>query len=108
MPSVFSSHEDFKDWFSNPLTNMVEGNVEMDRELVQRLHKVCGICNENLSFILLLGFATFYFAPFEMRSGEAVAPEARGNYLLLTIETTALFIQWVFVQESVSFSLLDD
>ncbi|KAI1721288.1 HSA domain-containing protein [Ditylenchus destructor] len=40
MPSVFASHEDFKDWFSNPLTNMVEGSVEMDRALVQRLHKV--------------------------------------------------------------------
>ncbi|KAI1729286.1 HSA domain-containing protein [Ditylenchus destructor] len=40
MPSVFASHEDFKDWFSNPLTNMVEGSVDMDRALVQRLHKV--------------------------------------------------------------------
>ncbi|KAI1729287.1 helicase SWR1 [Ditylenchus destructor] len=40
MPSVFASHEDFKDWFSNPLTNMVEGNYEMNRAVVQRLHKV--------------------------------------------------------------------
>lgn len=40
MPSVFSSHEDFKDWFSNPMSNMVEGNIEVDNALVQRLHKV--------------------------------------------------------------------
>ncbi|KAI1721287.1 helicase SWR1 [Ditylenchus destructor] len=40
MPSVFTSHEDFKDWFSIPLTNMVEGNSEMNRTVVQRLHKV--------------------------------------------------------------------
>lgn len=40
MPAVFASHEDFKDWFSNPMTNMVEGSVEVDNALVQRLHKV--------------------------------------------------------------------
>lgn len=43
MPAVFSSHEDFKDWFSNPMSNMVEGNIEIDNALVQRLHKVISI-----------------------------------------------------------------
>ncbi|NMB95625.1 MAG: hypothetical protein GYA02_03305, partial [Clostridiaceae bacterium] len=27
MPNIFESHADFKDWFSNPLTGMVEGKT---------------------------------------------------------------------------------
>lgn len=41
MPSLFDSLREFKDWFVNPLTSMVEeGNHENNQELVQRLHKV--------------------------------------------------------------------
>ncbi|CAI2349451.1 unnamed protein product [Caenorhabditis sp. 36 PRJEB53466] len=40
MPTIFSSHDDFKDWFSNPLTGMMEGNMEFNAPLIQRLHKV--------------------------------------------------------------------
>lgn len=40
MPAIFASHNDFKDWFSNPLTDMMEGNVKWNSDLVQRLHKV--------------------------------------------------------------------
>uniref|UniRef100_A0A914CQ86 Uncharacterized protein n=1 Tax=Acrobeloides nanus TaxID=290746 RepID=A0A914CQ86_9BILA len=40
MPIIFASHDDFKDWFSNPLTGMIEGSVEFNSDLVQRLHKV--------------------------------------------------------------------
>lgn len=29
MPQVFASHAQFKDWFSNPLTGMVEGSAEV-------------------------------------------------------------------------------
>ena len=42
MPSVFSSHTDFKEWFSNPLTGMVEGSQEYSETIVRRLHKVGG------------------------------------------------------------------
>ena len=31
---------DFKEWFSNPLTGMVEGSAEYNDGLIQRLHKV--------------------------------------------------------------------
>jgi hypothetical protein len=41
MPSVFSSHSDFKEWFSNPLTGMVEGSQEYNDSIVRRLHQVC-------------------------------------------------------------------
>ena len=41
MPSVFSSHSDFKEWFSNPLTGMVEGSQEYNDSIVKRLHQVC-------------------------------------------------------------------
>lgn len=42
MPSVFSSHTDFKEWFSNPLTGMVEGSQEYSETIIRRLHKVGG------------------------------------------------------------------
>ena len=40
MPSLFDSQREFKDWFVNPLTGMVEGSHEYNQELVQKLHKV--------------------------------------------------------------------
>lgn len=40
MPNVFASHRDFKDWFVNPVTGMIEGNDVYNPDLVQRLHKV--------------------------------------------------------------------
>jgi len=40
MPHVFQSHREFKEWFSNPLTGMVEGSREYNEQLVRRLHKV--------------------------------------------------------------------
>ncbi|KAM8794708.1 helicase SRCAP-like, partial [Eudromia elegans] len=40
MPHVFQSHREFKEWFSNPLTGMIEGSQEYNESLVKRLHKV--------------------------------------------------------------------
>jgi len=40
MPQVFGSHAQFKDWFSNPMTGMVEGSAEYNRATVERLHAV--------------------------------------------------------------------
>ena len=40
MPTVFASHSDFKEWFSNPLTGMVEGSQEYNESIVRRLHQV--------------------------------------------------------------------
>ena len=40
MPSVFASHREFQQWFSNPLKYMIEGNQEYNEQLVKRLHKV--------------------------------------------------------------------
>merc|ERR1719341_497308 len=40
MPHVFESHRDFKEWFSNPMSGMVEGNNEYNDNLIKRLHKV--------------------------------------------------------------------
>ena len=40
MPNLFDSLREFKDWFVNPLTGMIEGSHEYNQELVQRLHKV--------------------------------------------------------------------
>lgn len=44
MPSVFHSHRDFKEWFANPVSDMIEGSHEYDKELINRLHKVNGYC----------------------------------------------------------------
>ena len=35
MPNLFESHRDFKEWFSNPLTGMVEGSAEYNESLIQ-------------------------------------------------------------------------
>ncbi|KAG0580120.1 hypothetical protein KC19_4G148100 [Ceratodon purpureus] len=40
MPHVFQSHQEFRDWFSNPITGMVEGEDQVNKELVDRLHNV--------------------------------------------------------------------
>lgn len=41
MPNVFQSHREFKEWFSNPVTGMIEGNSEYNDSIIKRLHKVC-------------------------------------------------------------------
>lgn len=41
MPNVFQSHREFKEWFSNPVTGMIEGNSEYNENIIRRLHKVC-------------------------------------------------------------------
>lgn len=40
MPHVFHSHAQFKDWFSNPMTGMVEGVGSVNEKLVARLHTI--------------------------------------------------------------------
>ena len=40
MPQVFQSHREFKEWFANPLTGMIEGSHEYNEKLIHRLHKV--------------------------------------------------------------------
>ncbi|XP_033101073.1 helicase domino-like [Anneissia japonica] len=40
MPHVFQSHREFKEWFSNPVTGMIEGNTDYNEGLIKRLHKV--------------------------------------------------------------------
>ncbi|ESO91647.1 hypothetical protein LOTGIDRAFT_122039, partial [Lottia gigantea] len=40
MPHVFQSHKEFKEWFANPMTGMVEGSQDYNEGLVKRLHKV--------------------------------------------------------------------
>ena len=40
MPHVFSSYDQFSEWFSTPLTGMVEGQSSVNAQIVQRLHKV--------------------------------------------------------------------
>ena len=55
MPSVFSSHSDFKEWFSNPLTGMVEGSQEYNDSIVKRLHQVCVLESIMLLLACLVG-----------------------------------------------------
>lgn len=40
MPALFRSRDEFKYWFSNPLTQMVEGKESYNKTLVERLHTV--------------------------------------------------------------------
>ncbi|XP_050535331.1 helicase domino isoform X2 [Daktulosphaira vitifoliae] len=40
MPNIFASHREFKEWFSNPVTGMIEGNAEYNETIIKKLHKV--------------------------------------------------------------------
>lgn len=40
MPHVFQSHQEFKDWFCNPISVMVEGQDKVNKEVIDRLHNV--------------------------------------------------------------------
>ncbi|CAF4789948.1 unnamed protein product [Rotaria sp. Silwood1] len=41
MPNLFSSHEEFRQWFSNPLTEIIEqGQIQTNDLLIKRLHKI--------------------------------------------------------------------
>ena len=42
MPQVFASHAQFKDWFHNPLTGMVEGQTDVNQVRLQ--HTVLSAC----------------------------------------------------------------
>jgi SNF2 family DNA or RNA helicase len=53
MPHVFESHKEFKDWFSNPVNSMIEGESMVNEDLINRLH---GILRRVSSiFEILLG-----------------------------------------------------
>lgn len=46
MPHIFQSHRQFKEWFSNPVAGMIEGNAKYTDKVdhvIKRLHKVCGL-----------------------------------------------------------------
>lgn len=47
MPHVFQSHREFKEWFSNPMTGMIEGNSEYNDSIIKRLHKVSIRCDQG-------------------------------------------------------------
>ncbi|XP_042513855.1 protein PHOTOPERIOD-INDEPENDENT EARLY FLOWERING 1 isoform X3 [Macadamia integrifolia] len=40
MPHIFQSHQEFKDWFGNPISGMVEGQEKINKEVIDRLHNV--------------------------------------------------------------------
>lgn len=40
MPHLFQSQQEFKDWFCNPISGMVERQEQVNKEVVDRLHNV--------------------------------------------------------------------
>jgi len=40
MPDLFNSHSEFKDWFANPMTAMVDGTETLNSSLIKRLHSI--------------------------------------------------------------------
>lgn len=40
MPHVFRDRKDFAYWFSNPMDNIIEGNVKRNDDLINRLHGI--------------------------------------------------------------------
>ena len=72
MPDIFGSHRDFREWFSNPVTGMIEGNAEYNESIIRRLHKV-GIFNiliDSCFFIINLTIIFLFYQvlrPFILR-----------------------------------------
>ncbi len=96
MPHVFASHRDFKDWFSNPLTEMIEGSQEYNMQTVQRLHKVrrhTYFLYPLVFFLLFSGSASIHSEASEIGSREAVAEEGRTRDRVCTFEATALSLR---------------
>lgn len=60
MPDIFGSHRDFREWFSNPVTGMIEGNAEYNESIIRRLHKVIvtveRYLNHVLKYVFFIGF----------------------------------------------------
>ena len=52
MPAVFSSHSNFKEWFSNPLSGMIEGSQEYNDSVIKRLHQVRFDLSSCLSYVV--------------------------------------------------------
>lgn len=40
MPYIFRSRKEFSYWFANPMTDMIEGNVAKNDDVVARLHGI--------------------------------------------------------------------
>jgi E1A-binding protein p400 len=40
MPHIFRSRKEFSYWFNNPLSSMVEGNRNVNNDLISRLHSI--------------------------------------------------------------------
>ena len=40
MPHIFRSRKEFSYWFSNPLNSVVEGNKQVNNDLISRLHSI--------------------------------------------------------------------
>ena len=59
MPNVFQSHREFKEWFSIPVTGMIEGNAEVDENTIKRLHKVS---DQNNGFLKCPQFLVFKYS----------------------------------------------
>jgi len=38
MPTVFESHAEFKEWFSIPMSQALEKNLPINRDILQKLH----------------------------------------------------------------------
>lgn len=40
MPAIFQSHSEFKEWFSRPVAQMIEGDGDFNEDIINRLHGV--------------------------------------------------------------------
>lgn len=90
MPTVFSSHSDFREWFSNPLTGMVEGSQEYSESIVRRLHQVCVIVWFTVDCISSLGFTSISVTSAKNGSGETDAKKIRAHYSLSVVKKTKI------------------
>ena len=100
MPTVFSSHSDFREWFSNPLTGMVEGSQEYSESIVRRLHQVCNVMSVVVLcwWLYLKGFTSIFVTPIKNGSGETNAKKVWAHYSLSSVQETTISLWRVHVK----------
>ena len=63
MPNVFASHKEFKDWFVNPVSGMIEGSQELN-ENYARIFETIRHPGNNFVEKVLVQFLHFNFFQF--------------------------------------------
>ena len=82
MPHIFESHKEFKDWFSNPLTGMIEGEHAVDQGKPQPWPRASHACAVSGGSLFVFGSAP---RPFPYTNARQRTRPPRGARILASM-----------------------